>query len=68
MQFDAQSADLRAVLFTPLSFGGADRLKVSSGLWFSGHLLCFEHFLCSPFASGLRPRVHNARLRGAVNI
>jgi len=48
---------------------GDRRLRVfRPAVWFSGHLLCFEHFLsCTPKC---RPRagVQNARLTEAVNI
>jgi hypothetical protein len=37
-------------------------------VWFSSHLLCFEHFLSSSSKSPLHPCVHNARLTEAVNI
>jgi hypothetical protein len=54
--------------FTALSFEGARAGTFPRALWFSGHLLCFEHFLSSPMESAFRPRVYNGRLRGAVNI
>jgi hypothetical protein len=42
----AERAD-RSLLFTPLSFNGTPLQEVSGALWFSGHLLYFEHFLSS---------------------
>jgi hypothetical protein len=41
---------------------------IPAALWFSGHLLCFEHFLSSAPKSLPRKRVQNARLTDAVNI
>ena len=63
----ASSAD-RGLRFTPLSFDGEGRQNVSEEVWFSGHLLCFEHFLICSREFRPTPIVQNGRLMGAVNI
>jgi hypothetical protein len=63
----AKTMSARANL-TALSFEGGWNGTFPGGLWFSGHLLCFEHFLCSATENRSGRRVHNAGLSGAVNI
>jgi hypothetical protein len=62
-----EARDLGALL-TPLSSRGVRRGVFPSALWFSSHLLCFEHLFLSSVKNSFRPRVHNARLTDAVNI
>jgi hypothetical protein len=65
--FAPEMGTARAAL-TQMSSGDGRRRMFRPGVWFSGHLLCFEHFLSSTPKSRPRLRVQNARLTDAVNI
>jgi hypothetical protein len=53
---------------TQISSGDERRRMFPPAVWFSGHLLCFEHFLSSTPKNPRYPSVHNACLTEAVNI
>jgi hypothetical protein len=53
---------------TQMSSGDAAVSVFPPLLWFSCHLLCFEHFLLSSSEKPARARIYNDRLSDAVNI